>query len=292
MQKISRAIDSVIKQSYSNWELIIIDDGSSDGTRDVISSYKDDNRIKYYFKTNGGVSKAREFGLKKTEGKYITFLDSDDFFYPNRLKRMYSYLCKKENVDLVYTSFTVQGEEFHKYSDINDNYNTILDSRSFVDDILFSQKMTCLWRGLFRSSLVKNIHFRNLDYAEDYFFLLDYAMICRSVAKLNNDEYCYVTGVNGSLTSNSSQHDNLSFFVSIPMFLSHYLIDNGFCGKKYEKKLFTEYIQAIKRIIRFGNVKNLLKAKKEWKDNLETDYFSNKFRFSILLRFFFRLILL
>lgn len=73
-----RAIDSVLKQSSNNWRLIIVDDGSIDDTKEVISPYLKDSRIQYFYKKNGGVGAARNFGVNKVKTKYVTFLDSDD----------------------------------------------------------------------------------------------------------------------------------------------------------------------------------------------------------------------
>lgn len=290
---IARAIDSVLKQTYSNWDLIIIDDGSFDRTKKIISSYIGDRRIKYFFKSNEGVSKAREFGLKKADGKYITFLDSDDFFYPDRLEKMLSCFVN-EDVDLVYTSFTVTGGgDVDRYLDINECSKKILDSKDFIDDILFTQKMTCLWRGLFRSSIAKNIHFRCLNYAEDYFYLLDYALACRKIIKIGNSGYCYVTGNNKSLTSSSMQSANFSFFVAIPIDLNCYLNDNGFYGKRYEKKIFHEYLRAIKRIIRFCGFKKIPIAKRKWKSDFTRLNFSlGHAKFSLFLKLLYFMIFL
>lgn len=82
---ISRAIESVLNQSYTNWELIIVDDGSTDDTKDIIKSYLKDKRVKYFYQKNAGVSAARNLAIKKARGEYIAFLDSDDEFLSNKL---------------------------------------------------------------------------------------------------------------------------------------------------------------------------------------------------------------
>lgn len=84
-----RAIGSVINQTYKNWELIIVDDGSTDNSKEVISGYlKSEIRIKYLFELNsGGASAPRNLGISKASGEYITFLDSDDEYLPTNLER-------------------------------------------------------------------------------------------------------------------------------------------------------------------------------------------------------------
>ena len=77
-------IKSVIEQSYNDWELIIVDDGSTDHTKQVVQAFKDD-RIQYFYKKNEERSIARNFGIAKANGKYLCFLDSDDYYLPNHL---------------------------------------------------------------------------------------------------------------------------------------------------------------------------------------------------------------
>ena len=94
---ISRAIQSIIKQDYDNWELLIVDDGSNDGTPDIVESYiREDKRIKYFYQSsNQGACVARNEGIKNACGDFITFLDSDDEYLPDKLRAQ---------LDLFYTS--------------------------------------------------------------------------------------------------------------------------------------------------------------------------------------------
>jgi glycosyltransferase involved in cell wall biosynthesis len=85
-QLLKRAIDSVLRQSHENWELIIVDDGSSDGTREMIHEYCNDERIRYFFKANSGAADSRNFGIKNVRGEWITFIDSDDEYHPNKIR--------------------------------------------------------------------------------------------------------------------------------------------------------------------------------------------------------------
>ncbi|MCP9199903.1 glycosyltransferase [Gramella sp. GC03-9] len=82
---IERAIESVINQTYSNWELIIVDDGSTDDLRKNITPYLHESRITYSYQKNKGVAAARNLGIKKSRAKYLIFLDSDDELLPGLL---------------------------------------------------------------------------------------------------------------------------------------------------------------------------------------------------------------
>jgi glycosyltransferase involved in cell wall biosynthesis len=96
---IERAVKSILNQSYQNFEMIIVDDGSTDNTEKIISKYSDDKRIRYVKATqNGGVNKARNIGVKSIseDSDWITFLDSDDEFCPDALENMLIAI-KREN---------------------------------------------------------------------------------------------------------------------------------------------------------------------------------------------------
>ncbi len=88
---IAEAVKSILSQTYSNWELLIVDDGSADETEEVIRRIRD-KRIKYYYKANAGPCAARNYGISKAKGQWITYLDSDDILLPECLETMVSSL--------------------------------------------------------------------------------------------------------------------------------------------------------------------------------------------------------
>ncbi len=106
---IDETISSVLDQEYTNWELIIIDDGSSDKSAEKVKKYLTDERIKYFFQKNSGVSAARNAGIEKSAGKFISLLDADDIWQPTNLKEKIDAL-KDENIDWVFCDMNMMDE--------------------------------------------------------------------------------------------------------------------------------------------------------------------------------------
>jgi glycosyltransferase involved in cell wall biosynthesis len=109
-QFIGEAIESVLSQTYTNWELVIVNDGSTDDTATIASSYRDP-RIKLVHQSNGGESVARNTALDHMQGDYVAFLDADDFYRDNHLKVTIEYLCRHRDVDGVYTDGHYYGQD-------------------------------------------------------------------------------------------------------------------------------------------------------------------------------------
>jgi len=109
---ILKAVNSVVRQTYKNWELIIIDDGSNDTTKSVLKKYLYTEQIRYFWQKNKGVVGAELAGIKKAKGKIITFLDSDDTYKKSHLTKHMSYLKKNPQIDIIYSYTTIIGNKY------------------------------------------------------------------------------------------------------------------------------------------------------------------------------------
>lgn len=116
---ISKAIESVLVQTYTDWELIIVDDGSTDNTKDVVSRYKDD-RIRYIYQQNAERSAARNNGINYATGDYVCFLDSDNQMFPNRLQLLANSISTKA---CYYTSI--------EYRNVDNSSSVIKNGKEF-----------------------------------------------------------------------------------------------------------------------------------------------------------------
>jgi glycosyltransferase involved in cell wall biosynthesis len=99
---LDEAVNSVIAQEYPHWELHIVDDGSTDGTRELVEQYADDERIHYHWQENAGQATARNQGVSHSRGDYIAFLDSDDRWLPHKLRVQVQCVVDDPGIDVIY----------------------------------------------------------------------------------------------------------------------------------------------------------------------------------------------
>ncbi|TQQ83941.1 glycosyltransferase family 2 protein [Peptacetobacter hominis] len=160
---IKDTIESVISQEYKEWEMIVVDDCSTDGCTEIVKKYSNkDSRIKYIrSEKNGGVSKARNLALKNASGRYIAFLDSDDIWSPEKLSRQIDFM-KKENATISFTSYELINED-------NERIGKIISVPEKVDykTLLKGNIMGCLTVIIDRENLdqeIKMSGYRHEDY--------------------------------------------------------------------------------------------------------------------------------
>ena len=176
---IKECIEGVLRQSYDSWELLLLDDGSYDGSSDICKTYcEKDCRIHLITKANTGVSSTRNIGIDIAEGRYLMFLDSDDYWQDNNILQVLLDLAEQNCLDVV------RGE--HVEVDANGSYmmqsryllsrmqydGLLLDSYTFYKEIIKDEYFSVLC--LFRKSTIGNIRFNeNRFFLEDAEFYLD-----------------------------------------------------------------------------------------------------------------------
>lgn len=114
---IKDAVESIKNQTYSNWELIIVDDGSTDDTEKIVSGCMDD-KIKYFQRTHQGANNSRNFGIKQATGEFITLMDSDDISLPQRLEKSLQVFQDNPNIDVVYTEYQICDADLNVISNV------------------------------------------------------------------------------------------------------------------------------------------------------------------------------
>lgn len=194
---IERCVDSILKQSFSDFELIIVNDGSTDKTEEICTDLaKTDSRIKLYSKENGGVSAARNFGLKKAAGDYISFMDGDDYVPENYLSALVSAV---EDADISVCDICCikDGKETNRFTCKKKRL-----SNTEAIELLLSRKEinSGPYGKLFSKAILKNIRFPMMKVYEDILFVLEAFKNANNIACTDFTEYVYDNGTGGAMT--------------------------------------------------------------------------------------------
>lgn len=197
-----RCIDSILAQTFTDFELLLVNDGSVDNSGAICDEYEvKDSRIFVLHKENGGVSSARNLGLSHVSGEWVTFIDSDDWVAPCYLKNLMSHIS--DTIDLVFSYCTIIKETGEV---IVENFPPkIIPSKcietAFIENELHGR--TSPWSKLYRMEIVKidNLRFcERMNIGEDLVFLYSFILKCRNIAFTKDVDYFYNFEVSGSLT--------------------------------------------------------------------------------------------
>lgn len=229
-----RAINSILSQTMKEWELILINDGSTDSSASICEEYTDlDERVKVIHKENEGVAIARKIGIENATGEYSIHFDSDDWAEPTMLEELYNK-AKIENSDMVIADYFIN-TDYKQY--ISKQKPTKLISSSILIDILKGKLFGALWNKLIRTNLY-NIYnasfFKGINYREDM-------LICVQLLQHLNIRISYL---------------NKAFY--------HYFINQNSITHKISRKtyqnqiLFQKKLESILTDKQFESAKNFL----------------------------------
>ncbi len=186
---LSRSINSLIHQSFEDWELVAVDDGSTDNTLEILKEFEAKNKkIKVYWHSNRKLPLTRNKGISESKGAFITFLDSDDEIEFDHLDKHYKFMINNPNIDLIHGSAKIIGDEY-----VRDKY----DSKKLI------HLSECVIGGTFfgkRKVFYKLNGFRNIEYSEDSEFLERAGKIF-NIQKVNFNTYKYYRDTLNSITN-------------------------------------------------------------------------------------------
>lgn len=209
-----KAIDSVLVQDFDGFELILVDDGSTDGSSAICDSFaeKYDN-VKVVHKENGGICSARNTGLDKATGEYVGFCDNDDEYLPHLIRDNYTY-AKENDVDLM---------RYAKIKRLERDDGKVWETISQIDDMCIERKEFYLhynnirredtiWTGFYRREIIEKYHIRfdeNFRFgSEDLNFNLHFLKYCEKLG-FNSKAYYSWTQRNSRSTSRNFKRDYL-----------------------------------------------------------------------------------
>ena len=211
---LKESIDSILEQTYKNIEIILVDDGSTDNSLEICNNYsKENNNVKTYHLTNGRVSKARNFGIYKSSGEWITFVDSDDIISNDYCERLINSI--DSNTDMV-IGRTISFLNNNINNLLDDNYNggecdefitieekNVLFKSILVDNyryIKYPHVSTCSAK-LIKKSIIQNNHIKyneQINLYEDAIFNMQIIYYSKKIRVINKKIYYYRTRNNSS----------------------------------------------------------------------------------------------
>lgn len=211
---LDRLINSILIQEYKNFELILLNDGSTDGSKEKLETYKDE-RIKIINKENTGVSDTRNTGLKIASGDLICFLDSDDYISPNYFETIIKYFKNNNKIELLNFAFYSETEDknlnqisidkisYHEYfyenkEEIKKDFVALWDNTMLYN----------LWNKVYLSKIIKEnkIEFPKTNWGEDIIFNRIYLKCINNLYNSNKAFYHYIREREGALTKNYKEN--------------------------------------------------------------------------------------
>lgn len=278
-----RCVDSILAQTCPDWELILVNDGSKDGTGAVIDEYAaKDTRIRAVHKKNGGVSSARNKGMELMQGEYVIFIDSDDWLEPDMLKELEGALSRNQSDMAACDAATVMQDEngelkaeiSYKWGK-NAKEKTVSGKDAFY--AVFYQSAT-LWNKLFRTDTVRGIAFNTkMSYGEDTDFLLRAMQNCSKLTLIPYCGYNYFFNRTGNVRSAKIDARSMELlnnarivyqtlcelgYASLGVYRLHCVIWQVICSiptDDYNNPEYQPYLKACRAAARTASVGDVLK---------------------------------
>lgn len=245
---IDNCIESLIKQTYREFEVLLIDDGSIDSTAQKCMAWKErDDRIKYFYQNNQGLGPARHKGIELAQGKYVCFVDSDDWVDYTFVEKMLN-AARKYRADLVVCDFYSVYEDMMKYAQVNMGFIEKEDRSEAIQKI----KSNSIWKILTEKKIwiEKDIRMPALPY-EDFASFPLLVILANRIAAVEEGLYYYRCNRKGSIINTSNNYEK---FVQTVEYLKVEAIRHG---------VYAKYQNELKKLIQ-NNAKYLLgEAKKK-----------------------------
>jgi len=225
---IEECINSILSQSYKNFELLLIDDGSKDNSGKICDRYKDNSNVKVYHKINGGLSDARNYGIHKSSGEYLMFIDGDDFLYHNDCLKKIANFIEETNSDVIQYKMVYYYKNKNKYVFQNDLISLNGVGKDYLEKLNSNgQVSVSACDKVIKSKLLKqnNIYFEKGILSEDVKWSYHLYLFTESIQTLNEDIYVYRQQRANSISTTRSMKNAHDLFNTI-MYWKNYSFDD------------------------------------------------------------------
>lgn len=246
---IERCIRSIINQTFKDWELIVIDNASTDGTFEVVNTLShSDDRIRLQSENKKGVSNARNRGLDVANGEYLCFVDSDDTVEPNYLEEFYRYSSNDLVVCGYYVDYYDMGKKVRSDNHLPESvkWDSTIAKDSLLPTFANGYIHICC-NKLFKRSIIEKFDLRFKPYPvnEDYIFIMKYLLYADSICVLNKPLYHWIRVANTTTGVNSIPSNLLSIYNESHQLTRDFFQDNTIADKiafySYEMIVYKYY---------------------------------------------------
>lgn len=263
---INKCIQSLIDQDYENYEIIIIDDGSTDSSSKIVDQYENFENVFVYHIKNGGVSNARNLGMSKASGEYYMFVDGDDYVEPNYI----SYFLSLISGDIC----TAFGNSHFKT--VNDKQNTINESKTIVsakaiEYIYLGSINVAVWNKIYSAKIIKdnNIRFNpKIWYGEGMLFNIEYLQFSNKIKIGHKKVYHQVSNENSAMRKFDLK-SNYCGLESLNIQKGKWLIHNDEIENAWEYHYSMFNMSILKGLIKTGQKSQYIELYKKCIKNLK-----------------------
>lgn len=274
---LERCINSIINQSLKEIEIIIINDGSTDNSLDIVETFASlDKRIIIIDKKNGGLSSARNAGIEISKGEYIINIDSDDWIEQNYFYDMHQ-IAKKENLDIVVSDFykDYDNGNIEYKEDLKIKNNQVINNVVYIEKFVNDEILPAVWNKMFKLDLYKKnkiLHPININLGEDLATTIKLAYYAKRISKINKAYIHYIQNQESLTKSNPTKkiYELIEAFKILDKFFNNkidftlkkilelggllYNINYDINDKFYENAI-EYYIEQCKKEVKINNVK-------------------------------------
>ena len=188
---LEKCLDSVIGQTYKNLEILVVDDGSPDGSPAICDRYAaKDSRVKVFHIENSGVSAARNYALERAKGEYLAFVDSDDYAEPDMIEKLYDGL-RRTDCKAAFCGFYIEENGESRAADVPE-HEMIYDIGTYLREFYEMRQRLVFWNKLYKAEVFRGLRFPVGHYYEDVWLMPEFLEACGPMAAIPEALYHYI----------------------------------------------------------------------------------------------------